>query len=350
MLRWVTLKGRGTFDENGRCRRVIGVAFDATARMRRLEACEQAGEGLRDRFIAVLGHDLRSPLSSVAMATRLLLSKPEQADMISSHIQRSIARMTGMIEDILDFARARMAGGLAVSIDGAAPLGPVLQQVIDELVVAHPEKTVTPEIDLPDVVRCDHARFAQLFLNFLANAIAHSEPPAAPIRVRARAEGGQAAQAGQLVAAVRFFQVLAQLRMALRVYHLASLGHLGRTEEAEAVIEKLRESLPGFSLSTLPEHQEWPGHPPAQRRGSARCARCVSPVSNGRSPRHVFHATTGGFRERVPRVDCAGPHRAAGRTGSRQRVGHTRSAVTPASVPKLTLGMIHERQRRLLPR
>ena len=110
VLRWIAAKGRGVFDETGSCRRMTGTAIDITERKlaqeQRLARDREEAE-LREQFIAVLGHDLRNPLASVAAGTRLMLRHPEKATEIAEQIERSIARMTFLIEDVLDFARGR---------------------------------------------------------------------------------------------------------------------------------------------------------------------------------------------------------------------------------------------------
>ena len=81
-VRWVAAKGRGMFDEAGRCKRVIGTAIDITERRLAQEeklTREKEDAELREQFIAVLGHDLRNPLASVAAGTRALARRPEQA-------------------------------------------------------------------------------------------------------------------------------------------------------------------------------------------------------------------------------------------------------------------------------
>jgi PAS domain S-box-containing protein len=193
VLRWVAAKGRGVFDDAGRCKRMIGTAIDITERKlaqeEKLAHDRQAAE-LREQFIAVLGHDLRSPLASVASGTRLLTRHPEQAAEIAEHIEKSIARMTELIENILDFARGRLGSGFAIARDGQKPLEPVLLQVIRELMVAHPEQEVATDIDLREPVECDRHRIAQLLSNLLGNAFVYGARDA-PIQVRARADGGQ---------------------------------------------------------------------------------------------------------------------------------------------------------------
>ena len=68
----------GVFDESGRCKRVIGTAIDITERKLAQEeklARQQEDAELREQFIAVLGHDLRNPLASVAAGTRFLVRR-----------------------------------------------------------------------------------------------------------------------------------------------------------------------------------------------------------------------------------------------------------------------------------
>ena len=193
VLRWIAAKGRGVFDENGRCIRVIGTAIDITERKRAQEeklARQQEEAELREQFIAVLGHDLRNPLASVAAGTRALLRRPEKSVELAEHIERSISRMSELIENVLDFARGRLGGGFVTNLDSEKPLEPVLLQIIDELRGVHPERVVAVDINLQEPVRCDRQRIGQLLSNLLGNAFVYGAPTA-PIQVCARAEAGQ---------------------------------------------------------------------------------------------------------------------------------------------------------------
>jgi PAS domain S-box-containing protein len=193
VIRWVAAKGRGVFDETGRCKRVIGTAVDITERMLAQEeklARDREIAELREQFIAVLGHDLRNPLASIASGTRLMARHPERAVEIAGHIERSISRMSELIENILDFARGRLGGGFVTTRDSEKPLEPVLLQVIEELKSAHPEQEVAIDIDLREPVQCDRQRIGQLLSNLLGNAFVYGAPTA-PIRVYARAQDGQ---------------------------------------------------------------------------------------------------------------------------------------------------------------
>jgi phosphoserine phosphatase RsbU/P len=99
-------------------------------------------------------------------------------------MDRSVVRMTGLISNVLDFARGRLGGGITVE-PSAAPLEPVLQQVIDELQSIHPEHQTDAKFDLAYPVVVDARRIGQLLSNLVANALTYSEG-SAPVRVMAR--------------------------------------------------------------------------------------------------------------------------------------------------------------------
>lgn len=98
--------------------------------------------------------------------------------------------MSELIENVLDFARGRLGGGFVTTRDSERPLEPVLLQVIDELREVPPERDVAVDIDLQEPVNCDRQRIGQLLSNLLGNALVYGAPTA-PIKIRARAEGGQ---------------------------------------------------------------------------------------------------------------------------------------------------------------
>ncbi len=170
--------------------------FKATDRRRYEENLRQARQAaetvldderetarLREQFIAVLGHDLRNPLSAIASGADLLLKMPieQRAFAITTMIQGSVKRMSGLIDDVMDFARGRLGGGIGLN-RSPTNLGPALDHVVDELRTAHPSRTIETTIDLPQPVICDPDRLSQLLSNLLANAITHGSADG-PIRV-----------------------------------------------------------------------------------------------------------------------------------------------------------------------
>ncbi len=171
---------------------LIAFHLDAHARLSSSEAAlsgERASAELREQFIAVLGHDLRNPLAAVAAGTRMLVSHPERATEIAGHIQRSIGRMAGLIDDVMDFARGRLGGGLALDRRRRGSLEPILLQVIQESQSAHPGRSIAAELLLEEPVTCDGARIGQVLSNLLGNALTHGAS-ATPIHVRASSRGG----------------------------------------------------------------------------------------------------------------------------------------------------------------
>lgn len=141
---------------------------------------------LREQFIGVLGHDLRNPLASVEAGMRILSKNigSEKAPEIISMVQKSVARMASLVDNIMDFARGRLGGGLTIKRDGKAPLTPVLEQVIGELKLAWPAIVIETDIAIREPVDCDRAKIGQLFSNLLGNAIVHGDPEE-PVRVTA---------------------------------------------------------------------------------------------------------------------------------------------------------------------
>ena len=151
---------------------------------------ERQGSELREQFIAVLGHDLRNPLASLDAGTRMLQRSvtDDKSKTVLGLMQNSISRMSGLIDNVLDFARGRLGGGISIEQADRVPLRPVLEQVVAELTMANPGRRI--EADLTGaMVRCDEGRIGQLLSNLLANALTHGDPEA-PIRVRSTTSEG----------------------------------------------------------------------------------------------------------------------------------------------------------------
>lgn len=147
---------------------------------------------LREQFIAVLGHDLRNPLFSLMAGIRGLLRRPppEKAELILAQMQLSAARMSDLVDDILDFARARLGGGIPVERRPVADLADQLTQIVDELRSAHSGRMIETRIAIAQPVTCDSRRVTQLLSNLLGNAVSHGAADR-PVRVEADIQEGQ---------------------------------------------------------------------------------------------------------------------------------------------------------------
>lgn len=168
--------------------------LDADLRLRvaqtALEA-ERETVDLREQFIAVLGHDIRTPLSSIMTGAEIVAatSKDDRTLDTAQRIKRSAARIATLIDDVMDFARGKLGGGIPVSPRAAADLGTALGHVVAELRGAYPRAVINSRIELRDAVFCDPARVAQLLSNLLVNAIVHGRE-GAEIRVDASGSNG----------------------------------------------------------------------------------------------------------------------------------------------------------------
>jgi signal transduction histidine kinase len=135
---------------------------------------ERAREQQRERFIAVLGHDLRQPLGVIQLSSELLAESPPatQLPTMAARIRRSCDRMGRLIEDLLGFARARLAGGIPVdpSLHDLAEIG---RAAIDEATASHPGREIhlVARGDLRGPF--DRDRMLQALGNLLTNAIEH---------------------------------------------------------------------------------------------------------------------------------------------------------------------------------
>ena len=152
---------------------------------------EQETARLREQFIAVLGHDLRNPLASIGGAARLLRKEPlsDKGQNIIRLMDASTDRMAGLIDDVMDFARGRLGGGIAVERQDH-DLEPILRQVVAELETSHPDRLIECDFHLPARAAVDPGRLSQLVSNLLANALAYGAEHS-PVRLRAAIAGEQ---------------------------------------------------------------------------------------------------------------------------------------------------------------
>jgi signal transduction histidine kinase len=147
---------------------------------------------LREQFIAVLGHDLRTPLSAIRMSADLLKTKTEDKRSLNliSAIRSSSIRMGVLIENVLDFARGRLGGGIPIQRKLVDDLGQTLQLTLEEIQASHPKAQIVHSLDLPTGVYCDSLRVSQLLSNLLGNAVTHGSPTD-PITLRAWSENNE---------------------------------------------------------------------------------------------------------------------------------------------------------------
>jgi signal transduction histidine kinase len=171
---------------------LLGKHLDASLKLDRMQSAlveEREAAELREQFIAVLGHDLRSPLRAIRSLTDLMLRTPldDRTQGMVQLMSDSSRRMQVMIDNLLDLARSRTSAGMVIQRNSDEPLAPVLKNVIAEMQVNAPGRAIEAEIDLAAPVDCDRNRIGRLFSNLLGNAISYGSADQ-PIRVRAHSD------------------------------------------------------------------------------------------------------------------------------------------------------------------
>ena len=147
---------------------------------------EHAAAELREQFIAVLGHDLRNPLASIAGGIRLIGREPvsDRGRKVLDLMEGSIVRASKLIDNVMDFARARLGSGIGIVPDGNTRIAPVIEQVVAELRSIAGDRTIEATIDPDLAVEADHGRIGQLVSNLLGNALTHGSAEQ-PVRLSA---------------------------------------------------------------------------------------------------------------------------------------------------------------------
>lgn len=139
---------------------------------------EQVEETLRfnEMFTAVLGHDLRSPLSAIVNCANFLDRHADaQVRQVAGRLLSSANRMNGMVQDLLDSARARLAGGIPIARE-SADLHDIVASVAEEQRLAHPDRPIQLSTRGDMRGAWDVSRLAQITSNLIGNAIQHGTP------------------------------------------------------------------------------------------------------------------------------------------------------------------------------
>jgi signal transduction histidine kinase len=143
----------------------------------------------RDTFMAILAHDLRSPLSAITMLS-FLMERSAPTDTVrkqSGQIQRSAKEMGGMISELLEYSRTQLGKGFPIH-PKACSMGVICRDAVEEVRSAYPQRQL--ELDVPEDLAAlvDEARLRQALSNLLNNAVQHGAP-ASPISLTARTDG-----------------------------------------------------------------------------------------------------------------------------------------------------------------
>jgi PAS domain S-box-containing protein len=186
-VRWIAAKGNCICDDTGQPVRMMGVALDITERkqtevereqlLERERSARQDAERanqVKDEFLAILSHELRSPLNPILGWSKLLQTRRFDAAKTAAAlatIERNAKLQTQLIDDLLDVARI-LRGKLKLK---TVPLDPVfaIESAIDTVRAAAVAKNILLHPVLPKIgqVSGDNTRLQQIVWNLLSNAI-----------------------------------------------------------------------------------------------------------------------------------------------------------------------------------
>jgi signal transduction histidine kinase len=129
-------------------------------------------------LLGIVGHDLRTPITSILISAGAIARDPKVPERHLSKARRieSVAEhMTRLIQDLLDYSRARLGQGLSVH-PAEVDLDDLCRNALDQIRAAHGERTVVYHHEGDGRGRWDPDRILQVLLNLLTNALRYGTP------------------------------------------------------------------------------------------------------------------------------------------------------------------------------
>lgn len=149
-------------------------------------------EQAKEMFMAILGHDLRTPLGAISTSAKFMLDLEELKEphlTLTQRIVLSAERATKMVGDLLDFTRGRLGGGIPVERTETY-LGRIVHDAVEEMRAAHPGAHIEVEARGVQQGEWDEARLSQVLSNLVGNAVQHGSEDT-PVRVSIMGEDNE---------------------------------------------------------------------------------------------------------------------------------------------------------------
>jgi signal transduction histidine kinase len=132
---------------------------------------------IRNLFVGVLAHDLRSPLGAVSMSAQYILKQQSitpGTHTASERIYRATSRMQRMVDDLLDFTRTRLGETLPIALT-SNDLGAICHHAVEEVSASYPNVSIKETVEGDPMGVWDGGRLSQLVSNLLVNAAQHGD-------------------------------------------------------------------------------------------------------------------------------------------------------------------------------
>jgi signal transduction histidine kinase len=146
----------------------------------------------RETFLAVLGHDLRSPLNAILSASEFLAETTEPSGRdhrLAASITHSGMAMKGLIDDMLAYKSAQLGHGLTLRRT-PADMGEIAADVVQEVELAHPGREIRLRVQGDGSGEWDQDRVRQALSNLVTNAARHAAADSAITVTVSGADGG----------------------------------------------------------------------------------------------------------------------------------------------------------------
>lgn len=150
----------------------------------------------KERFLAILGHDLRTPVGAIVTSTRFMLdTAAESGDLPHTYrsliegVSRSARRMNRLVADLLEFARVSFGDTIPVQRI-STDLEKLVTDVLAEVRASYPDHTFESATSGRLEGKWDADRLFQALINLVSNAVQHGSADS-PIRIGARGETDQ---------------------------------------------------------------------------------------------------------------------------------------------------------------
>jgi PAS domain S-box-containing protein len=195
LYRWFEVRAVPVMEADGTIREWVGLHRDiddekhAAAQLTHERVAAEQANRVKDEFLAMLGHELRNPLSPILTAVELLKLRHVEAREVDV-IERQAQHLTRLLDDLLDVSRITR-GKVALNkepVDVADVAAAALEMASP--MIDRGRHTLTTEIPARGlVIHADPVRMAQVIANLLNNAAKYT-PPGGRIALRA-ARGGE---------------------------------------------------------------------------------------------------------------------------------------------------------------
>ncbi len=143
-------------------------------------------------MLGIVGHDLRTPLTALTASAGMVLrdrTLPDKHRRALERVSAGAARMSRLINDLLDYSRARLGHGLPV-VFRPAHLGTICQEAVQEIQAAYPGRVIEHRQEGDGSGIWDPDRIQQVVLNLLTNAVRYGTPDA-PVMLRWSGRGDE---------------------------------------------------------------------------------------------------------------------------------------------------------------